>query len=254
MRSFLAALTLLTILPIRSREPFSQEEVERSRYWYPAVGLLLGILLGAWTALVGRIGAPLLAAFLILAGWIIVTGALHVDGFCDLWDGLFGGQTSEERLRIMKDPHIGTFGLVSVLLLLLGKWVLLDETLTRCGENGPWAVGAAVGVARCLALVMAGAGPYPRPKGTGKVVIEATTPWQAGVAALVGCIGSVAALFRAGMLAALAPFFASLIVVLALARLCLRRLGGISGDCVGAAIEMSELAFLLAVVLVSVGV
>jgi adenosylcobinamide-GDP ribazoletransferase len=254
MRSFLAALTFLTILPVRLREPFSQEEVARSRYWYPAVGLLLGMLLGAWTALVGRIGAPPLAAFLILAAWIILTGALHADGFCDLCDGLFGGQTVEDRLRIMKDPHIGTFGLVGVILLLLGKWVLLDETLAHCGQNGSWAVGTAVGVARCLGLVMAGAGPYPRPNGTGKVVIEATTPWQAGLSALVGCAASVAVFFRAGMLAALAPFLASLVVVLALARLCLGRLGGISGDCVGAAIELAELTFLLAVVLVNPGV
>jgi adenosylcobinamide-GDP ribazoletransferase len=250
MRSLLAALAFLTIVPVRLRQPFSPDEVARSRYWYPAVGLLLGILLGGWTALVARIGPPALGAFLVLTAWVLLTGALHVDGFCDLCDGLFGGQTVEQRLRIMKDPHVGTFGLVGAILLLLGKWVLLRETLARSGTEGGWAVGTAVVVARCLALVMAGAGAYPRPKGTGKVVIEATTPWQATLFALVGCAASAAMCFRAGLFAALLAVLGSLFVVLGLARLCLVRLGGITGDCLGAAIEATEFTFLLATVLV----
>jgi cobalamin 5'-phosphate synthase/cobalamin synthase len=254
MRSFLAAVAFLTIVPVRLREPFSREEVARSRYWYPVVGLLLGIFLGGLAALVARIGAPPLGAFLILAAWILLTGALHVDGFCDLCDGLFGGQTALDRLQIMKDPHVGTFGLVGTILLLLGKWVFLGETLARSGENGPWAVGTAVAVARCLALVIAGAGPYPRAEGTGKVVIEATTPWQAGLLTLVGCAASTALMFPAGLFAALMPFLASLVLVLALARFCLVRLGGITGDCLGAAIEATEFTFLLATVLIQVSV
>jgi cobalamin 5'-phosphate synthase/cobalamin synthase len=253
MRSFLAALAFLTILPVPIRQSFSQEEVARSRYWYPIIGLLLGSLLGGWIKLAAQTGAPPLAAFLVLAAWILITGALHVDGFCDLWDGLFGGRTLEDRLRIMQDPHVGTFGLVGALLLLLGKWVMLVELLSRRPGQAPWAMAAAVCAARCLILVMAGTGPYPRPKGTGKILIEATTPWQAGFFALVGCTASVALLFRAGWLAALGAFVVSLAVVLALARLCLRRLGGITGDCLGAAIEAAELMFLFTLVLVKPG-
>ena len=143
MRSVLAALAFLTILPVRLRKPFSQEELAGSRYWYPVIGLLLGAVLGGWTALAARTGAPQLAAFMVLSAWVALTGALHVDGFCDYCDGLFGGQTIEDRLRIMKDPHVGTFGLVGSILLLLGKWVLLGETLARCGGQAVWIVANA---------------------------------------------------------------------------------------------------------------
>jgi cobalamin 5'-phosphate synthase/cobalamin synthase len=251
MRSFLAALAVLTIVPVRLREPFSQEELVRSRYWYPVVGLLFGTVLGGLAALAVRTGASPVGAFLVLSAWVVLTGALHVDGFCDLCDGLFGGQTATDRLRIMKDPQVGTFGLVGAILLLLGKWVLLGELLARC--SGPWVVGTAAGVARCLTLVVAGAGPYPRPEGTGKTVIEATTGLQAGLFALVGCVGSVAALFRAGLVTALVPYLASLLIVLVLARFCAHRLGGITGDCLGAAIEVAELVFLLVAVLIGGG-
>jgi cobalamin synthase len=100
---------------------------------------------------------------------------------------------------------------------------------------------------------MAAAGPYPRSKGTGKVFIEATKPWEAVLFGLIGCTAAVAMLVRAGMLAALAPFFAALLIVLALARLCLRRLGGITGDCLGTAIESAEFVFIFATVLIESG-
>src|SRR4051794_38351947 len=143
------------------------------------VGALLGATLGGWTALLALWGGPpLVSAFLILLAWVVLTGALHLDGFCDLCDGLFGGHTPEDRLRIMKDPHVGTFALAGGVLLLLGKFVLLGE-LVRSTERAPWVVGGAVVVARCLALCMAALSRYARPEGTGKALIEAARPWEA---------------------------------------------------------------------------
>src|SRR4029077_9574681 len=145
------------------------------------VGLLLGLVLGGWTELVSRLGEPLLQAFLILLAWIALTGALHVDGFCDVCDGLFGGQTPEDRLRIMKDPHLGTFGLVGGVLLLLGKFVAIQSVVRGSGsatsdplsvDYGAWVVCAAVVISRCLVLCVAAKARYPRPEGTGKALIE----------------------------------------------------------------------------------
>jgi adenosylcobinamide-GDP ribazoletransferase len=244
MRTFLVAVAFFTIQPIRFRTDVSSQELARSRYWYPLAGLLLGTILGGWAELMVRIGTPLLAAFLVLSAWVLVTGALHIDGVGDFFDGLFGGRTVEDRLRIMKDPHLGTFGAVGVVLLLLGKWVLLATLYERRGALVPWVVAAAVCVARCLVLVMAGAGRYPRPEGTGQIIIG-VRPTEAAVFGLIGCLISLAALSWAGFLLALAPFFASLLVVLALTCMALNRLGGITGDCLGAAIETAELTFLL---------
>src|SRR5439155_7026639 len=95
-------------------------------------------VLGGWAALLAERISPTLAAFLVLLLWVIATGALHIDGFCDLCDALFGGPTPEERLQIMKDPHVGAFGLAGVVLLLLGKFVLLVEVLGAGYSGGLW--------------------------------------------------------------------------------------------------------------------
>src|SRR5262249_36912768 len=131
MHSFRTALGFLTVLPVGFRELPPPAVVARARYWLPVVGGLLGMLLGTWTALLVELTSSWLAAFLVLVAWVGLTGALHLDGFCDLCDGLFGGHTAEDRLQIMKDPHLGTFGLTGGVLLLLGKLVLLHEALDR---------------------------------------------------------------------------------------------------------------------------
>ena len=131
MRSFLIAVAFLTIVPIRFRSQLPAAAVARSRFWFPVVGLLLGLALGGLANLVAGLGKPSLEAFLVLLAWVLLTGALHLDGFTDLCDGLFGGSTPEERLRIMKDPHLGTFGLVGGVLLMLGKFVLLVEVVQK---------------------------------------------------------------------------------------------------------------------------
>ena len=246
MRSFLTALAFLSIVPIRFRVLPEPAIVARSRFWYPVIGLLLGAALGGWMALlILWARPPLVSAFLILLAWVVLTGALHLDGFCDLCDGLFGGRTPEDRLRIMKDPHVGTFGLVGGVLLLLGKFALLAE-LMRWPERGPWIVGGAVAVARCLALCMAALSRYARPEGTGRALIDAAQPWEAVLFTTLA----------AGMTAGLAAFvnlpeawvlcLPALVGVLGLTWICRVRLGGVTGDCLGTAIEIGELLFLFA--------
>jgi adenosylcobinamide-GDP ribazoletransferase len=248
MHSFLVALAFLTILPIRFRSVPDVSVVARSRFWYPLVGLILGALLGGWSALLmACIRSPMLNAFLILLVWVGLSGALHLDGWCDLCDGLFGGQTPADRLRILRDPHLGTFGLVGGVLLLLGKWILLHELLEADSRQAPWLLAAAVVATRCLVLCMAGLSPYARPEGTGKALIEATQPWEVGVFAL---LAAAAPWVVPGMelRTALVLFAPAFLVVLGLTWLCRRRLGGVTGDCMGAAIELAEAVFLLTAV------
>jgi adenosylcobinamide-GDP ribazoletransferase len=248
MRSFLVALAFLTVVPVRFRALPAEAEVARSRFWYPVVGALLGAALGGWTALLicwGR--PPPLSAFLVLLAWVLVTGALHLDGFCDLCDGLFGGGAPEDRLRIMKDPHLGTFGLAGGALLLLGKFAALSEVV-RWPERGPWMVGGAVAVARCLVVCVAAVSRYPRPEGTGKALIEAARPWEGVLFAGLG-IGFAAGVANLAMVpAGWIWVLPALAWVLWVVWVCRRRLGGVTGDCLGAAIEGGEFLFLLAAV------
>jgi adenosylcobinamide-GDP ribazoletransferase len=249
MRSFLVALAFLTVVPVRFRTLPGAAAVARSRFWYPAVGALLGAALGGWAALLTLWGRPPLpSAFLVLLAWVVLTGALHLDGFCDLCDGLFGGRTPEDRLRIMKDPHLGTFGLAGGVLLLLGKFAVLTEVM-RWQGRGPWALGGAVAVARCLALCVAALGRYPRPEGTGKALIESIRPAEGflfGVIALGLALGA-----GGGTPDALGWFSCAAAGALLLAWVCRARLGGVTGDCLGACIEFAELLFLLAAVMLS---
>ena len=242
--SFLVALTLLTVIPIHLSALPDDRTVARARLWFPAVGLLLGLLLGGLTFAAGFVPA-LIGAFVILIAWVGLTGALHIDGCCDLADGLFGGRTPEDRLRIMKDPHVGSFGLVAGVLLLLGKFVGLAALLTcERRDLAPWLIGLAVLTGRCLVLTVAAAARYPRPGGAGKLVVEATCVPEAALFALLALAAVLPLAFIVTpwlVAAALVPYLA----VLALRRLCQTRLTGVTGDCLGAAVELTELLFLL---------
>lgn len=247
MQSLLTALAFLTILPIRFDTPPTTQTIAQSRYWYPVAGLLLAVLLGAWAALVSLLTPLFVATFLVLAAWVVLTGALHIDGFMDLCDGLFAGETPEDRLRIMKDPHVGAFGLVGGVLLLLGKFVVLQETLKR----GPGPLVASIFAARCLVVSMAAGARYPRLEGTGKVFVEACGIRDGILLGLLAAAGSLLILLQhagpADTYSGLLGFVPALVVVLALRQLCISTLGGITGDCLGAGIELAEWAFLLGV-------
>jgi adenosylcobinamide-GDP ribazoletransferase len=252
MKSFLTALAFLTVFPIRFRESPSAAVVARSRFWYPLVGLLLGLVLGGWTELLGRLGEPLLHSFLIVLAWIGLTGALHVDGFCDVCDGLFGAQTREDRLRIMKDPHLGTFGLVGGVLLLLGKLVALGSVVRGYSSTtSAWLVWGAVVISRCLVLCVAANARYPRPAGTGKALIEATSWKEAGAfAALAAGIAWSTTRHYSDWVMTIALFVPAFLAIMLLRWLCERRLGGITGDCLGAAIELCEVICLMSAAIV----
>jgi adenosylcobinamide-GDP ribazoletransferase len=259
MKSFLTALAFLTVFPIRFRESPSPTVVAQSRFWYPIVGLLLGIVLASWTELLGRLDQPALEAFLILVVWVGLTGALHVDGFCDVCDGLFGGQTPEDRLRIMKDPHLGTFSLVGGVLLLLGKFAALQSlvrgpaSLTDGSPSVDFSarvICAAVITSRCLLLCLAARTCYPRSEGTGKVIIEATRWPEATAFAVLAAGVSWYAVPRVNGVLALGIFLPPFVGVLLLRWTCQRRLHGITGDCLGAAIEVSEVFFLISAAIV----
>ncbi|MBF5058479.1 Cobalamin synthase, partial [Alcanivorax sp. 521-1] len=115
------ALSLLTRLPVRVATPVDERDQGRSVAWYPAVGLLIGLLLWGLAALLASAPAwPV--AVLVLAVWVGLTGALHLDGLADSADAWLGGYGDRARtLAIMKDPYCGPAGVVAVVLALLAK-------------------------------------------------------------------------------------------------------------------------------------
>jgi adenosylcobinamide-GDP ribazoletransferase len=252
MRSYLIALSYLSAMPVDVQVEPTKEEVAGSRVWYPLVGLFLGLLLAGVMALGIGMGAPLVAAFLTLAAWVGLTGGLHLDGLSDLADALAGGATPEQRLKILKDPHVGNFGIIAIALALLGKLTALIELIAADTGLSLLAIVAACVTARSLLPVLAAGARYPRKEGTGQTIIEATT-WKdarrgliiaAILAALLVLNPSLTALWWLCLLWGL-----PVIIILGLRQTCVDQLGGVTGDCLGAAIEIIETLFLLLAVL-----
>jgi adenosylcobinamide-GDP ribazoletransferase len=249
LRRFRTALSLLTILPVAPEPAPTADDVAASGPAFPVVGLLLGALLGLFAAVAAWPDRPGLMAVVVLAIWLAMTGGLHFDGFADCCDGLLGTRSATDRLRIMKDPHLGSFALAGGGLLLLIKAAALTELLVRTGSQTGWVVLASVTVARTLVLTVAAGAHYPRPDGTGRGLIEATRAWQGVMAAVLAVSAALLAVPALGWWLALQGGLAALAISLAVRALAERRLGGVTGDVLGAAIELAEAALLLAAAL-----
>jgi len=124
---FWAALGFLTIIPSPVRRSLSLDEVGRALPFFPLVGLLLGLVLWLFDTVLSRVLPAMPVNVLLVGVLVVLTGAMHVDGFIDTCDGAATGRTSEQRLAIMKDSRVGAFGVIGGCLLLLLKFVALSS-------------------------------------------------------------------------------------------------------------------------------
>lgn len=240
MRGLIVALQWLTRLPTPTLAQMEKRDMQAATIWYPSVGLLIGALL----ALAGWLGASIsdtLAGLLIVIGWVAITGALHLDGAADLADALGAAHHQPARMHaVFKDPHIGSFGVVVLILILLTKWVAATQLLHA--PNGYLALMLAPAWARLGALDWAKQLQPLNPSGSGAQLASAidTTTIHGWRIAL--CLASWIAISFSYALAAL--------LILWLWRHMLQqRVGGMNGDTLGAGIEYSESALLLVALL-----
>ena len=240
VRRLSLAMTSLTVIPSPVRlDTVDEADLAASRWGFPIVGVGLGLLLAMLSWGLGRSGCPgSIAATLLLAAWATITGGLHLDGLADSADGLFLGGGSERRLAVMKDPHAGSFGVAALILLFLGKYAALT---TLSGGRRERALVLAAAVGRTLILVAAGMSRYARPEGTGRVVIESSKPVDNLVLVPIILLFGLA---LAGWLGVVAASLAILATV-AVSRVASQRLGGVTGDILGAVVEMGEWVILV---------
>ena len=233
------ALTFLTKLPWPWRGPADETALARSMFWFPWVGALLGLIFwGAWAGLQKMLPAPAAAALLLtLTVW--VTGGLHLDGLADTADGLGGGRTPEEALTIMKDSRVGAFGVISLILGLVLKFSLFLSLATQ--TRGAGALLLFPIISRWSMVLLAYLSPYARAEGgLGQAMTLGVSP-----RVLMG------ASLSAGGLALLILGAPGLVLFIAAAALVWlgslyfqRRLGGITGDILGATNEVVEIMVL----------
>jgi adenosylcobinamide-GDP ribazoletransferase len=241
------SVTLLTVVPLRSRvTELSRATVAVAMMWAPAVGLLLGVAAAAVLVVADRpLGAgPLTAAGLAVATLALLTRALHLDGLADLADGLGSGRPAPIALDIMRRSDIGPFGTVTLVLTLLIQVSALAQAEAAGDGRGPAALIAAVVTGR-LALTWAcrRGVPAARREGLGALVAGTVRPALAVVITLAVLAATVAvALVVIGQpLGRTLPLavMAGLAAAFAVQRHAVRRLGGITGDVLGALIEVA---------------
>lgn len=239
MDSFLIALQFLTRVPVARHLEANDTTLGYSVLYYPLVGFLIGVILSTLALLLSDVAAALSAAILLTA-WVWLTGGLHLDGLADCADATVGGMGDRQRsLRIMKDPSAGPIAVTVLLLTLLLKWVSLLEVI----QQGKLLVLMLVPLlGRCSILLLMLSTPYISPKGLAERIVAnlpfADARWVV-----------VISLVFAGLMIGWANVLFAGIVLLWVRNMALIRLGGTTGDVYGAAVELTETAALLAVVL-----
>jgi adenosylcobinamide-GDP ribazoletransferase len=239
VKGLLQAARYLTVVPLGHGTPADGDQaVGRVVAWFPVVGLGIGAVVALTDRLALLVFPALVSAVLTVTVWKLLTGGLHLDGLADCLDGL-AGYDQGQRLHIMRDSRIGAFAALGLILFLL----LEVAALTEFAPGERWRVLlAAPAIGRAAPALLSSCFPCARPAGQGAAFGAALRPrdaWLAlGGAALVAAVtlGPAGLLaLTAGTLAALgAGWFVS------------ARLGGITGDVLGAGVEVAELAALLA--------
>lgn len=230
IRNFLTALRFLTILPLGKSRP--KENLNEAMVFFPLVGFLIGIASLAIFSVVQKFFPGRTAVFFLLLSPILLTGGIHLDGFADFCDGFFSGGDKPEILRIMKDPHIGTWAVLGLVLLLLAKFEFLQSLPDR-GRVFLLAMTASRWAQTVFGFLL----PYVRPEGglgesvagklTGKQVFAASA-FLLPVVLWTGMGGILTFAALLGFLILLGNFFK-------------KKLGGMTGDLFGAVSELSEL-------------
>ncbi|WP_367083900.1 adenosylcobinamide-GDP ribazoletransferase [Pseudomonas sp. HOU2] len=237
------ALQFLSSLPIRLPGMPEPDQLGRSLLFYPLVGLLFGLIL--WAINLALAGAPLLLhAALLLTGWVLLSGALHLDGLADSADAWLGGFGDRERtLTIMKDPRSGPIAVVTLVLVLLLKFCALLALIEQ-GHAVMLIILPLLGRAALLGLFLTT--PYVRAGGLGQALADhlpRRAGWWVLVASALGCL-------LVGGVKAIVALVVAFVGFVWLRHVMMRRLGGTTGDTAGALLELLEMAVLVGVVLV----
>jgi adenosylcobinamide-GDP ribazoletransferase len=239
--SFLTAIQFLTSIPIPIKRELTPAQLGGATVWFPVVGLIIGLVLAGLNWLLLLILPAAVVNGLLVVALVILTGAMHLDGLADTCDGIAGHKTTEERRKVMRDSRTGAFGVVGIVLVLLVKYISLNNippvfmtaVLIFMPVVSRWAMVYAIYAYR-----------YARPSGLGTAYKQATR-WPQFTAATIFTIILALALFPLFSLAGLIFIFGTLLVTTALACYLKHKFAGLTGDTYGAINEVAEVITLL---------
>jgi len=233
LKPLLIALQFLTRLPVKTGSR-SDRDIGRSMLFYPLVGLLLGVALAAVGAALSG-AAPGVVAAVLLALWVLATGALHIDGLADSADAWVGGFGDPQRtLDIMRDPRCGPVAIAVVAVVLIAKFATLEALVTT---NAFVALATAPVLGRTAPPLLFATTRYVRASGVGTALAQ-QLPRKSAFVVVVGF----------GLAAGIANLWMTLgaaVAFVALRALMVHRIGGTTGDTAGAMVELVETAALV---------
>jgi adenosylcobinamide-GDP ribazoletransferase len=237
LTSFLAAISFLSVIPLRTKFELTSKQISDSRAYYPIVGLLIGCLLvfigqACSYAFTTPITAAILTIFLAL-----ITRGLHLDGLMDISDGLFGGYSTQQRLDIMKDSHVGAFAVLSATLILLLKYSAILSILNMPFYGKEYALVLAPTISRWSMVLQLTIFSYVRSEG------GLGSPFQDHSAKLTTSLAAVTAFVLAiifGGVGGVALLVLLSVLAYGLGLVVSRMIGGLTGDVYGATNELVE--------------
>lgn len=239
MKKIIYALRFLTILPIPWKEEENLKDVARSVAFFPLVGLILGGTISLITFVLLKTFTPLAIGAIGTVLWVIFTGGLHLDGLSDLFDS-FGGQTREDRLKIMKDSTVGAFGALSLISLILLKGIFLREILLNDKEIKFLYIIIIPAWSRYFQILAIRFFKSARPDGLGiffKKDIK-NIDW------IVPGIVMISLTAYLVSYTSLILIFIAVLVIGLFSMSISKKLGGLTGDCYGAVCEITEVLLL----------
>lgn len=237
MKQFLIALQFLTVLPIKIKSEVKERDFGNSLLYFPVIGILIGLVLCTAVFLLSVL-PNLVVGVIILIISIVITGGIHLDGFVDTCDGFYGSKPKEKILEIMRDSRVGTMGVAGVVCLLLLKFTLI----VSIPREILWRVLIMMVVfARWCQVLACYMSKYARKEGKAKYFIE-----HAGKKEVFAGILLTSGLFFLLMqIKGIILFFICMFPILLFINRIKRKIGGMTGDTIGAVNEIAEVLILL---------
>ncbi|GAA5213017.1 adenosylcobinamide-GDP ribazoletransferase [Corallincola platygyrae] len=234
----LTALQFLTRIPVKLPEPYDHRWLQGCSVYFPVVGCLVGIVSAGAYWLTEPMFDSTIAAVISVAVSLLLTGAFHEDGLADTADGFGGGHTVDDKLRIMKDSRVGTYGVVILVVTLMLK------VLTTASLNNPQLIIAGHVISRAFAVTFISALPYVSEAKTSKSKPLSTQLTKGGIVSVIAI--ALLTMLLLPMKAVLPTVVCLLLLWLIVRKLFLAQIGGYTGDNLGAAQQLSEAILLMA--------
>ena len=272
MKGFLLLLSFMTRIPMPKIE-YDEEKLGKSMKYFPVVGIIVGFILLFFCIIFNFIlknisysaVLPLMIIVVILTD-LITTGALHLDGLADTFDGIFSYRSKHKMLEIMKDSRLGSNGALALILYFLLKFILLFSLTIESREGAIYAIMTYPVVARFCSVVSCASSPYARGSGMGKTFVDSTKTRGLIVATVITLLYTIGMIFMPFVLFTnyslpIQIIMKSILIIViivalsalfayAFSKLIERKIGGITGDTLGALLEISSLLYIVLILVV----